>query len=403
MISSVVIVGAGHAGVQAAISLRQNGFEGAIKLVNNEPYLPYQRPPLSKAYLKGAGDPNTLAFRPAQFYADQRIELIGDRAIAINRAAHAVRLASGESLSYGHLVLATGATHRRLSIAGATAEIAYVSNLLEAEALRQRLQSVPRTLVIGAGFIGLEFAATARSKGAKVDVIELATRVMARAVTPEMSHYFQRKHEIAGITFHFGVQIEQIVQETDGFRARLSDGRDLAADLIVAGIGVQPNIDLAVDAGLSTASGIVVDANLLTDDPDISAIGDCTFFPSVHAHEGVRLESVQNATDQARCISARLTGKPHPYASLPWFWSDQGEEKLQIAGLAVGTDRTVLRGDPDGSSFSVFCYKAGKLIAVESVNRAADHMVGRKVLGAGKTIDPEVVADANVDLKRMIA
>src|SRR6202047_4934006 len=360
---TVLIVGAGHAGFQVAASLRQHGYGERICLINDEAHLPYQRPPLSKAYLKGEGRPDSLMFRPDKFYRDQNIELISDRAAFIDRAARRLVLESGSFLDYGHLVLATGAR-----------------------------------------FIGLEFAATARAKGLEVDVLELGTRVMARAVTAEISDYFQERHTAAGIRIHLGVQATSI--ESDGTNVTgvsLSDGRHVPADLVVVGVGVLPNVELAAEAGLPVASGIIVDEQLLTSDPDISAIGDCALFASPRFGGSLRLESVQNATDHARCVAARLTGNAKAYDGLPWFWSDQGDDKLQIAGLTTGYDRVVERGDRGGRSFSAFCYKSGQLVGIESVNRAADHVFGRKVLGLNRSIEPEQAADLSFDLKAALA
>src|SRR5580704_11366041 len=402
---TVLIVGAGHAGFQLAASLRQHGFAGRVGLINDEAHLPYQRPPLSKAYLKGEGRPDSLMFRPDKFYRDQNVELISDRAVSINRAARKLLLASGSALEYGHLVLATGARNRLLDIPNANHEdVRYLRTLDESEALRQRIASGQRVVVIGAGFIGLEFAATARAKGLEVDVIELGARVMARAVTAEISEYFQERHTAAGIRIHLGVQATSIESDgTDVTGVSLSDGRHVPADLVVVGVGVLPNVELAGEAGLPIASGIIVDEQLLTSDPDISAIGDCALFASPRFGGSLRLESVQNATDHARCVAARLTGDAKTYDGLPWFWSDQADDKLQIAGLTTGYDHVVVRGDPAQRSFSAFCYKAGQLVGIESVNRAADHVFGRKVLGTTRSIAPEQAADLSFDLKAALA
>ncbi len=401
---AVVIVGAGHAGFQLAASLRQAGFKEPVFLINDEAHLPYQRPPLSKAYLKGSAGPDSLMFRPDKFYRDQTIELIHDRVTSIDRAARKVTLASGAALDYGHLVLATGARNRLLDIPNANlSDVRYLRILDDSEALRPLLASRKRVVVIGAGFIGLEFAATARIKGLEVDVIELGPRVMARAVTAEVSEYFQKQHSAAGIRILLGVQATSI--ESDGKTVTgvsLSDGRHLPADLVVVGVGVLPNVELAAEAGLSAASGIIVNEHLLTSDPDISAIGDCALFESARFGGSLRLESVQNATDHARCVAARLTGDARPYDGQPWFWSDQGDDKLQIAGLTTGYDRVVLRGDPIAKAFSAFCYKAGALVGIESVNRAGDHMFGRRLLAAGGSIAPDNAADVSFDLKKAL-
>src|ERR1700754_511538 len=404
-VGPVVIAGAGHAGFQLAASLRQNGFAERIVLINDEGHLPYQRPPLSKAYLKGTGGPDTLMFRPEKFYHDQHVDLIADRAISIDRAARKELLHSGASLEYGQLVLATGARNRLLDIPNANLDgVRYLRTLDDSEALRHRIASGQHVIVIGAGFIGLEFAATARAKGLEVDVVELGARVMARAVTAEISEFSQSQHAGAGLRIHFGVQVTSI--ENDGGKVTgvsLSDGRHLPADLVVVGVGVLPNVELAAEAGLPVAAGIIVDENLSTADPNISAVGDCALFASPRFGGSLRLESVQNATDHARCIAARLTGDAKTYDDLPWFWSDQGEDKLQIAGLTTGYDRVVVRGDRGQRSFSAFCYKSGQLVGVESVNRASDHVFGRRVLAMNRSIDPEQAADTSFDLKTALA
>jgi 3-phenylpropionate/trans-cinnamate dioxygenase ferredoxin reductase subunit len=405
MTGPVVIVGAGHAGFQVAVSLRQAKYAGRIVLLNDEKHLPYQRPPLSKAYLKGEGAPDSLMFRPQKFFEDQNIELIYDSAKSIDRNAKTVLLASGTTLAYDHLVIATGARNRLLDVPNATLDdVLYLRTMDESELVRQRMPQRKHVVVVGAGFIGLEFAATARSKGLEVDVVELAPRVMARAVTPEISAYFHDRHTAAGIRIHYGVRATAI-EATDGkvSGVALSDGRHLPADLVVVGVGVIPNIELAAAADLPVASGIIVDEQLLTADPNISAIGDCALFASHRFGEAMRLESVQNATDQARCVAARLTGDAKPYDGYPWFWSDQGDDKLQIAGLTAGFDQVVVRGSVAERSFSAFCYKAGRLIGIESVNRASDHVLGRKLLPTGGTITPEQAADLSLDLKKAIA
>jgi 3-phenylpropionate/trans-cinnamate dioxygenase ferredoxin reductase component len=401
----VLIVGAGHGGFQVALSLRQLGFKERICLINDEAHLPYQRPPLSKAYLKGSGGPETLMFRPEKFYVDQRIELIGDRAVAIDRAARKLTLASGGALDYGHLVLATGARNSLIDIPNANlANVRYLRILDDSEDLRRRIAASKRVVVIGAGFIGLEFAATARIKGLEVDVLELASRVMARAVTAEVSDYFQARHKEAGIRIHLGVQataIEARGEEVIGIS--LSDGRHIPADLVVVGVGVLPNVELAANAGLPVASGIIVNQHLLTSDNQISAIGDCALFQSPRFGGSLRLESVQNATDHGKCVAARLTGDDQVYDGMPWFWSDQGDDKLQIAGLTTGYDQVVMRGDPAQKAFSAFCYRDGKLVGIESVNRAGEHMFGRRFLPMDRELPPEQAADPKFDLKKALA
>jgi 3-phenylpropionate/trans-cinnamate dioxygenase ferredoxin reductase component len=402
-VERVVIVGAGHAGFQLAASLRQGGFDGAIVLLGDEPGLPYQRPPLSKDYLDGKIGLDLLLMRPEAFYRDHRIDdLPGTRAVEIDRAGRQLYLVSGEKLGYDHLVLATGARNRVPPLPGIELDgVCYLRNLAETDELRQRLAAAEHIVVIGGGFIGLEFAAVARSKGKPVRILELTDRVMGRVVCPVTSEFFGAAHRQNGVDFSFGAQAVRIAGE--GGRVEhleLASGERLDADLVLVSIGVVPNGELAAAAGLAVANGIVVDAQLQTADPAISAIGDCCAFPSVHAQGNMtRLEAVQNAADHARCVADRLLGKPHPYAALPWFWSEQGELRLQIAGLTAGHDHTVLRGSVESGEFSVFCYRDGKLLGVESVNRPADHAHARRLLAAGRQVTPEQAADDGFDLR----
>ncbi len=405
----VVIVGAGQAGHQMAASLRDQGLTGPIALIGDEPYAPYQRPPLSKAYLAaptlddlGLED---LAFRPDGFFDERQIALRrGCRVQAIDRDARCVLLEGGERLAYDHLILATGARNRRLPVPGADLEgVLQLRGLDDAFALRRRLAQATKVVVVGAGFIGLECAAVAVKRGLPVTVVEAADRAMARAVSKPVSEAFKAAHEAAGATLLFGAMAAEVLGVDGAATAlRLQDGRLIEADLVIVGIGVEPNVELAARAGLTVENGVRVDARLLTSDPAISAIGDCAQFPSPYAERVVRLESVQNAVDQARCVAARLAGAPADYVALPWFWSDQGVLKLQIAGLADGHDQTVIRRHPTrAESFSAFCYRGDRLLAVESVNGAADHMMARQILAAGFHPTPAQAADPTVDLKAL--
>jgi 3-phenylpropionate/trans-cinnamate dioxygenase ferredoxin reductase subunit len=404
----VVIVGAGHAGFQLAASLRQHGFEGGIVLLGDEPALPYQRPPLSKDYLDGKIGLDFLLMRPEAFYQDHRIDYLpGSRVSEIDRAGKAVRLASGERLGYGHLVLATGARNRVPALPGIELDgVCYLRTLAETEGLRDRLAAADNVVVIGAGFIGLEFAAVARGHGKHVHIVELTDRAMGRVVSVATSGFFAEAHRRTGVVFGFGAQAARIAGRATspmGDRVdhvELAGGEKLPADLVLVSIGVVPNGELAAAAGLAVANGIVVNAELLTADGNISAIGDCAVFPCHHAAgQPTRLEAVQNAADHARCVADRLVGKPHPYGALPWFWSEQGPLRLQIAGLTGGHDRIVPRGPIESGEFSVFCYKAGALLGVESINRPADHAHARRLLAAGREVSPEQAADASFDLR----
>ena len=402
IIEPIVVVGAGHAGFQLASSLRQSGYDGPVALINNEPFLPYQRPPLSKAYLQGAGEPDTVLFRPDCFYAEQRIDLVSDQVASIDRTARKAIFASGNSLGYRHLVFATGARNRKLQLPNAdNDDVLYLRSLADGETIRRRLDAARRVVVIGAGFIGLEFAATAADKGIEVDVVELAQRIMARVVSPLISAHFLARHEIAGCRIHCGRSVE-CIEAVDGRLQGvvLDDGRRLAADLVVVGIGVVPNVELALDAGLPSRQGIVVDEYLATADPHISAIGDCALFSSPRYEAPVRLESVANATDQAKCLAARLTGNPAPFDAVPWFWSDQGKDKLQIAGLNTGYDRVVVRVTEGARSHWYFA--GATFLAVDAIDDPRAYMLGKRLLEAGRSPDPAALADPATDLKTLL-
>jgi 3-phenylpropionate/trans-cinnamate dioxygenase ferredoxin reductase component len=399
----VVVVGASHAGFQLAASLRQHGFAGAITLIGDEPVLPYQRPPLSKDYLDGKIGLDLLLMRPEAFYRDHRIDFLpGARVAAIERAERRVRLETGEHLGYDHLVLATGARNRVPPLPGVELDgVCYLRTLAETEALQMRLTVADNIVVIGAGFIGLEFAAVARAHGKHVHIVELVDRVMARVVSVPTSHFFAAVHRATGVEFSFGAAAQRIAGHSGRLdHVELAGGERPAADLVLISVGVVPNIELAAAAGLEVANGIVVDEQLLTADPAISAIGDCAAFPCTHAAgRPTRLEAVQNAADHARCVADRLVGKPHAYNALPWFWSEQGPLRLQIAGLTTGHDRHVLRGDPESGQFSVFCYRDAQLLGIESTNRPADHAIARRLLSAGREVTPEQAADDSFDLR----
>lgn len=399
----VVIVGAGHGGFQVAASLRQGGFDGEVILVGDEPLLPYQRPPLSKDYLGGKIGLDLLLMRPEAFFADQRIELAMGTAVSeIDRAGRTLVLADGKHLAYDHLVLATGARNRVPPLPGIELDgVCYLRNLAETEALKQRLAACRHAVVVGAGFIGLEFAAVACGKGIAVHIVELVDRVMARVVCPDTSAHFEAAHRKAGVEFSFGARVDRIGGEGGKVtHVVLGDGRSLPADLVLVSIGVLPNEQLAAIAGLTVENGIVVDERLLTADPAISAIGDCASFPSRHSLKNpVRLEAVQNATDHARCVANRLVGKPHVYEALPWFWSEQGALRLQIAGLTTGFQQVALRGDYEAGEYSAFCYAGDRLLGIESVNKPADHAFARRLLAAGRNVTPQQAADPAFDLR----
>ena len=400
--SSVVIAGAGHAGVQAAASLREDGFQEPIVLLSDEQDLPYQRPPLSKAFLKGEIDAHGLPLRAEAFFRDQAIDLrLGLRATRIDRASKRVETSDGDALEYGHLILATGARQRRLAAPGVDLPgVASLRTIADASAIRERVGPGTTLAIVGAGFIGLEIAATAVGLGAKPTVVEIA-RPMGRAVSPILSDFYLKAHAAGGMQFRIGRGVTEIRGKDRAEAVVLTDGEVLPADFVVIGVGVTAEDALARESGLECANGIVVDAHLKTWDPAISAIGDCADFPNAALGFRTRLESVQNAVDQAKCVAARLTGKAAPYDALAWFWSDQGDLKLMIAGLSHGVDTWVLRGDPESRAFSAFGFRNGKLAVVESVNRAGDHAAAKRIIGTPKMLTPEDAANPAFDLRAL--
>jgi 3-phenylpropionate/trans-cinnamate dioxygenase ferredoxin reductase component len=403
---TIAIIGAGQAGLQVAASLRELHYPGRVVLIGDEPHAPYQRPPLSKGYLMGEVSTAQVTLRPAAFFSTNQIELIANRrAVAIDRARRMVGLEDDSVVEYEHLVLATGARNRPLPVPGADLQnVFFLRTLDEAVALRAQMTSAKNAVVIGAGFIGLEFAATAAKEGLNVTVLDVADRPMARAISRTMSLVCAREHEKMGVRLLFNTQVMRLLGE----QGRVSgvetlDGRILTAELVVIGIGVVPNVELAATCDLAVEDGVVVDDLLQTSDPNISAIGDVAAHVSSYAlGQRVRLESVQNAADQARCVAARLVGRPAAYQALPWFWSNQGQLKLQMAGLRSGECQEVVRGDPAGTAFSVYMFQAGKLACVESLNRPADHMLARRLLASHVTVTPQQAADTSFELKSLL-
>lgn len=402
----IVVIGAGQAGVMAAEGLRSAGYAGAITLLGDEPHGPYHRPPLSKGWLAGEVDAAQLVMRAPDLLAKKNITLRTDtRASAIDRVARKVLLASGEALEYTGLVLATGSTPRSLPLPGIDA-----ANVLPlrsrddasriAEGLKACAERQQALVVIGGGFIGLEVAATARKKGVAVTVLEAAPRLLGRVLTPALSDWYAQLHRGHGVNLVLEARIAAIETDASGRQAtaiRLADGSTLPCGLVVIGVGVSANDQLAQAAGLAVDRGIIVDACARTSDPLIVAAGDCT---ARRLPDGslLRLESVQNATEQARSAAAALMGQERPFIATPWFWSDQYDRKLQMAGLSQGAEQSVLRGDMGAASFSIFHFAQGRLIAVDSVNAIKDHLAVRKLLDAGLSPTPAQAADPAFDL-----
>lgn len=400
----IVIAGAGHAGVQAAASLRGEGYAGKIFLIGDEKPLPYQRPPLSKAFMKKEAGDQSLLLRGPAFYADNGIELVlGERVDAIDRFGQQVSLASGRRLPYRHLILATGSSVRDAPFAGAGLEgVLRLRNMDDALLLRDHLANAREIVIVGAGFIGLEFAATAAGRGARVHVVEFAPRVMARAVSSPISEFFHLSHGAFGVGISVGAEVVSIEGENNKVRyVVLSDGRKLPADLVVVGIGTRACDDLAVAAGLDCSNGIKVDRALTSSDVSISAIGDCALHFNHFAGQMMRLESVQNAVDQARVVARKLTGMLGDYDAVPWFWSDQGDLKLQMAGLVGGCDLSVCRGDPASGDFVIFSFRSGILRCVETVNRPGDYMAARRLLSGGIELTPQQASDEAFSIKSL--
>jgi 3-phenylpropionate/trans-cinnamate dioxygenase ferredoxin reductase subunit len=407
-VAGIVVIGGGHAGVQLCNGLVAAGQGPRVHLVCAEPVLPYQRPPLSKAFLKGP-DEALQWHRPAEWFAESHITVHqGDAAIAIDRAARRVTLASGRVLAYERLVLATGARPRSLPHLPAGLEnVAELRSAADAQRLRGRLANARSVTVIGGGFIGLEVAASARARGLAVQVLESAPRLLMRSVSPEISEHVLRTHMANGIEVLLGVAVGGFV--VDGQQEGQQNGQRLLSlevngqaqpvELLVPGIGAAPEHGLASDAGLHCENGIVVDEFMQTSDPAILAIGDCTSFPEARSGRRLRLESVQNANDQARTAVQALTGAPQPYRALPWFWSEQGSMRLQMAGLAPADAERHLRRGSTPASFSVLHYANGQLACVESVNAPMDHIAARKLLEAGISPDPAEACDPARALK----
>lgn len=412
MTHGILIVGASQAGLQIASSLRELGYTDPVTLVGSEVHPPYQRPPLSKGFLAGDVEADVLEFRSPAFYAEHDIELVRGELVTGVRfdpagpehggVAHAE---SGRQFPFDKLAIAVGGRPRRLEIPGKDLDgVSYLRDMDDAVRLRTLIPEAGNIVVLGGGFIGLEAAAGARAAEKRVTVVEAADRLIGRAVAPVVSDFYLEAHRRRGVEFHLQATATEILGEDGHVTAvRLDDGSELPADLVLVGIGMLPRIRLAESMGLRVETGIVVDDHARTSIPNVVAAGDCTVLPHPMTGEGrVRLESVQNAVAQARVAAATLVGRPDPLRTVPWFWSDQGDLKLQIAGLNVGYDGTVVRGDPTTESFSVLYYRGDQLLSIDAINAPRDYMVVRKALTDGATIDRVRAADASVPLKELL-
>jgi 3-phenylpropionate/trans-cinnamate dioxygenase ferredoxin reductase component len=396
----IVIIGAGQSGAQAVATLRGEGFAGELTLVGDEPFAPYQRPPLSKAYLMGTMERERLFLKPDAFYTDARCTMmLGVSAIAIDRGAKSVKLSDGRTLAYDKLLLATGSRVRAIRCPGSELPgIHYLRGIADVDALRAVFVPGARLTIVGGGYIGLEVAAVAAKRGVKVTVFEALDRLMARAVSSPVSAFYENVHRAAGVEIFLNTGVEAF--EGNGkLQSIRAAGKSHPADLALVGIGIVPNIELARDAGLACDDGIVVNAqSAVAGDASIFAAGDCTRHIG---REGIalRLECVQNAIDQAKHAALSMVGKPNVYREVPWFWSDQYDLKLQIAGLARPTDELVVRGNPDARKFAVFHLRDGAIAAVEAVNAAPEYLVGKRLIADGTKIAPERLADTTIAMK----
>ena len=398
----VVVVGAGQAGSAVVAKLRGLGFDGQITLVGEEPAPPYQRPPLSKAYLMGEMEEERLWLRSNAFYAEQNITLrLGEKVGAIDRAAKTLTVGD-DTLSYDHLVLTTGSTPRRLpaAIGGDLAGVYTVRTLADVDAMRAEFAPGRRVVIVGGGYIGLEAAAVARKLGLEVTVLEMAPRILQRVAAPETSDYIRALHQAHGVTILESTGLDRLLGTGHVAGVRLQDGRELPADFVIAGVGIIPGQALAETAGLEIENGIKTDAHGRTSDPFIWSAGDCASFPWKGGR--IRLESVGNAIDQAEVIAENIMGAGKDYIAKPWFWSDQYACKLQIAGLNTGYDNIVTRG-PEGEGVSFWYYQGDTLLAVDAMNDPRGYMVGKRLIEAGKSPDKAKVADLSVPLKDLLS
>jgi 3-phenylpropionate/trans-cinnamate dioxygenase ferredoxin reductase component len=406
----ILIIGAGQAAAQAAITLREEGFTGAITIYGDEPHIPYQRPPLSKKFLLGEISRERLHLRPQSFYHQHDVTLnLGQSVVAIDRRARTITLGDGRGAGYDKLLIATGARAREIKLPGVDLEnVHYLRTIADVDRIRSGLLPGRNVVPVGGGYIGLEVAAAAGRQGCKVTVLEMADRVMNRVVSEPVSEFYQQEHRKAGVSLTLNARVAGF----EGVGGRLTsvhttDGRYIPADLAIIGVGVDPNIALAEAAGLTCRNGIVVDEFGTTSDPSIFAAGDCTNHPNPFVDDGrIRLESVQNAIDQARHAARAMLGKRAAYGEVPWFWSDQYDLKLQIAGIRASHDDTVIRGDPKSRQFAVFYLRGGlddgRIVAVESVNAVSEHMIGRKLIAARARVCARKLADLAHPMKSFL-
>jgi 3-phenylpropionate/trans-cinnamate dioxygenase ferredoxin reductase subunit len=397
----IVIVGAGHAAGQAVATLRQKGFDGEIVLTGEEPWLPYQRPPLSKKFLAGEMPPERLYFKPPAFYEEADVDVrLDTRVTTIDRQSRAIGTDAGERIQYDELLLALGSRVRRIRVAGSDlAGIHYLRNIGDVERIRAGMEQAREIVIVGAGYIGLEVAAVTRQLGHAVTVLEMEDRVMSRVVSPVVSEFYEAEHSARGVILKLSTALDAFVGDGRVEAVRTMDAQMISADLVIVGVGIVPNVELAESAGLEVDDGIVVDERCRTSDARIHAIGDCTSHPNAIYGRRIRLESVHNALEQAKTAAADVCGEDSEYNQVPWFWSDQYDLKLQIAGLSAGYDQAVIRGNPDDRSFACLYLRDGRLIACDSINSPRDFVQSKALIAARKRVAVEDIKDVSVALK----
>ncbi len=401
----VVIVGAGHGGAQVAVMLRTQKFSGSIAIIGEEPELPYERPPLSKEYFAGEKEFERIQLRPAKYWDERDVTmLLGKRVVSVDAVGHTVTAESGETIGYGKLVWATGGDPRMLPIPGGDLSgVQGVRTRADADAMKAASETAKQIVVIGGGYIGLEAAAVLTKAGKKVILLEAQDRVLARVAGADLSRFYEKEHRDRGVDLRLSVCVEAIEGDSHVTGVRLSDGAVIPADLVIVGIGIVPAVEPLIAAGADCANGVRVDSLCKTSLPDIYAIGDCAAHANDFAEGAeIRLESVQNANDQANVVAKGIVGDEAPYHAIPWFWSNQYDLKLQTAGLSTGHDQAVLRGDPANRSFSVVYLKAGKVIALDCVNATKDYVQGRMIVTAGLRATAEQLADTETPLKALL-
>lgn len=399
---AIVIVGAGHAAGQAAASLRQEGYEDEIVIIGDEAHVPYQRPPLSKAYLSGEQGIERVYLRPEKFYADKNVTVKTDTAVtAIDTAAKTVSTDAGETIAYEHLLIATGGRPRKLNVPGGDlGGIHYLRTIADVDAIRDDFAEGKKLVIVGGGYIGLEVASVAVKYGLEVHVLEMEERILQRVTTPAMSAYYHQLHTGRGVHLHTSTTVTGFSGKGSVSAVECGD-ESIPADLVIVGIGIVPNTEIAEAAGIACDNGIVVDDHCRTSAPDVYSAGDCTNHPNPLLDRRLRLESVPNAMEQARVVAANMTGGDKVYASIPWFWSDQYELKLQMVGFSSDGDSHVIRGDMDANEFAVFYLKDGKVVAADAVNSPKEFMICKQLIG--KEVDAAALADPESDLKALLA